>query len=57
MTINIFQLNIANSQVIQDGKESTWQEQSRMTGNSQDINTLQDMPHPSIMNLINQASC
>lgn len=57
MTINIFQLNIANSQVIQDGKESTWQEQSRMTDNSQDINTLQDMPRPSIMNLINQALC
>lgn len=36
MTVNIFQLNTANSQVIQDGKESPWQEQRRMTNNSLD---------------------
>lgn len=34
MTTNIFQLNTANSQGIQDGKESSWQEQSRMTDNA-----------------------
>lgn len=57
MTVNIFQLNTANSQVIQDGKESTWQEQPRMTNNSLDTNTLQDVSPLSIMNLNNQALC
>ena len=57
MTINIFQLNTANSQVIQDDKESAWQEWSRMIYNSQDITALQDMPRLSIMNLNNQALC
>jgi len=57
MIISIFQLNTANSQVIQDGKESPWQEQPRMTNNSLDINTLQDVSPLSVMNLNNQALC
>lgn len=57
MTTNIFQLNTANSQIIQDGKESGWQEQSRMTDNIWHIDTLQDMPYLSIINLNNQELC
>lgn len=57
MTINIFQLNTANSQVFQDGKKLAWQEQSRMTDDARHIDNLQDMPHLSIMNLNNQALC
>lgn len=57
MTPNTFQLNTANSRIIQDGKESAWQERSRMIDHIWHIDTLQDMPHLSIINLNNQELC